>query len=212
MDTKESLIAKLTSSINQETAAINQYGTDIENTRNPYVKQVLRHAFSDEHTHLDNLRRTLKFFEGRKNENFTWRDSAAMNINRLSMAMRSNKAKGFLWGITAAALLAALAPIAKKAVRPIAVKAVEGAFTLSENAKKLADGAKKGMEDITKEAVRFKDEQLSKIRAENDEITRGIIEELQSQRNEALKEAQELKTIVEKLERDIEEIRNNSKV
>lgn len=209
MDTKESLISKLTNGINQETEAINQYMADIEDTRNPYVKQVLKHAFFDERTHLDNLRRTLKFFESRKNENFTWRDSAAMNINRLSTAMRSNKAKGFLWGITAAALLGIVAPMVKKAVRPIAVKAVEGVFTLSENVKKLADDAKKGIDDITKEAVRFKDEQLVKIHTENDEIAKSIIEELQIQRNEALKEAQELKNMVEKLERDIEEIRKN---
>lgn len=135
-----------------------------------------------------------------------------MDINRLSMALRSNKAKGFYWGVTAAALFTVVAPMVKKAVRPITVKAVEGVYTLSEYAKKLADDAKKGIDDIAKEATKFKDEQLMKMHAENDEIAKSIIEELQAQRNEALKEAQELKTVVEKLERDIEEIKNKSKV
>lgn len=209
MDNKGNLVSILEKGISSENMAIGQYRNDIQNTRNPYVRQVLKHALSDEHMHDYNFKQALRFFNTRKGDEFTFRDNLAMTFNRIGTSLKSNKAKGIFFGVGIALIGITVAPTLKKVFKPIAVKTVSGVMAISESMKGVAEKTKENIEGVKKEAYKFRDEQISKLKDDSDDVARSIIEELQTQRDDAMKETQDLKTRIEELEKQLDDLKKN---
>ncbi|MDI3310774.1 MAG: ferritin family protein [Thermoanaerobacterium sp.] len=209
MENKDSLMKVLSDGINSETLAIEQYMADLDKIRNPYLRNIFKKVLSDEKAHQNSFKRAYDFFGKTRNNELTWQDNVSMRFKMLSNFMSTNTTKGFLLGVSAAFILASIGPNIKRALKPVAVGAVSGAMTVSEKMRNLADVAKQNIDVIAKDAVKYKDEQLSKMRNDSDEIAKSIIEELQNQRDAALKEAQDLKARMDALEKEISELSKN---
>lgn len=110
-------------------------------------------------------------------------------------------AKGFFWGIGVAALSYILYPKAKETVKPVLVKSVKGAYDIVGKTAEMYD---KGREKV---GEMFKDSYKEAVDIEHDEF-KNQIETLKNEKENAIKEVNELKNKLAILEKEIGSLKN----
>jgi len=206
----EEIVRSLQNGLEAEQAAIDQYRAQLETLKNAYARQVFGHALKHEREHAGHFARALRFF-GRQNAAPGMRESLGLTGQRLGMWGRTAETRGFLAGIAAAFLGAALAPGIRKGLRPVAVKATQGVMAVSEKAREAMNTMGESVKGIADEAKKIKDEELSGLAAEKDELERSLVEELKGQHESALKELLDLKNEIINLKGEFDTIRKLGK-
>ncbi|BBB92643.1 hypothetical protein MAMMFC1_03338 [Methylomusa anaerophila] len=149
----EETVTGLEQAFEAKLAALRVYEQKLEGISDPYARKTLDNLIVQEQAQLLHLADLIDLVEQSPGMS-----KLARTQRRISHQMRSPAGKSVVLGLGAAVLGFLLLPTVRKALHPVAVKAMQGIMEFSEQAQGMMAGVKEDIEDLVSEAEfeRFK--------------------------------------------------------
>jgi len=125
------------------------------------------------------------------------------NSNKHKGGMATAIFKPFLWGLGTAAFAYMVSPRVKKRARPLMVKGINGAMGLVEKGKETVECMMQRKKENSDTEHSDTGSTVEYIRAGYD----TTLDKIKAERDQALKEAQELRSAIDKLQEQINELK-----